>query len=89
MGLLHGSSLYNPAAPAGNVTGCRGEDAGKNPHQRSDVCGKHTPGNYGCGCATAGTERKIKTVKIWQSNSLFLEFTYIAQRNKGNTIITG
>lgn len=58
VGLLHGSSLYSPAAPAGNVTGCTGEDAGKTPHQRSDVYGKHTPGNYGCGCATARKNRK-------------------------------
>lgn len=57
MGLLHGSSLYSPAAPAGNVTGCTAEDVGKNLHRRSDVYGKHTPGNYGCGCATPGTER--------------------------------
>lgn len=63
VGLLHGSSLYSPAAPAGNVTGCTAEDVGKSLHQRSDVYDKHTPGSYGCGCATAGTERKINTVR--------------------------
>lgn len=83
MGLLHGSSLYSPAAPAGNVTGCTAEDVGKNLHRRSDVYGKHTPGNYGCGCAAPGTERN-KHCKN-SSNMPLLKEMKGAQTTLGNS----
>lgn len=83
MGLLHGSSLYSPAAPAGNVTGCTAEDVGKNLHLRSDVYGKHTPGNYGCGCATPGMERNK------HCKNMCLQQYAAAQRNEGSTNNTG